>query len=252
MKTVTLSLMVFAIAFVAKSPSRATENLPLDSQGLIEKLAQFESTELREVKHRIAEKKQLVIEALIAHYKREDSNGNQVAALAIRQEIEKMDGGQRRFTQGLDSMTADPSGASGSPSEKALQIPDPPTRIGTQYYQLFGDRVSRGGDAKARCEQMGGRLAIIDNDRIFEKYVDEVRKAYNFNACWTGGKFDKANQRWVWESDEIERFDEKLIREDAEIGSPDYDWLCMDITTGKLFSKPGNAMHAYFCEWEDE
>lgn len=248
MKKTELFAFLYIVGIAAMVTTMSADELPLDSQGLIEKMDEFESTELREAKRRIEEKKMLVIEALIAHYKREDANGNQAAALAIRQEIEKMDNGQRRFTQGLNAMATD---ANGPPPEKPSRIPDTATRIGSRYYQLFGDRVTR-EDAKARCLKMGGRLAIINDDRIYEKYVDVVRKTYKFSACWTAGKFDKAEKKWVWEGDEQERFDEDLIRNEEEIESPDYDFLCMDITRGELFSKPSSAVQTYLCEWEEK
>ncbi len=236
------------VSFSLLSSLALADDLPLDSRGLIEKLADYEATELRDAQRRIEEKKQLVIETLLAQYKREIDAGNEAGALAIRSEVERIDGGNRRFTQGLDAMILDAGKA--AESSGTNRIPTTATRIGSSYFQMFGDRVTR-DEAKKRCESLGGRLAIIDSNRIYDKYINEVRNTYNFNACWTGAIFDKADQRWTWEGDET-RFDERLLRDKSEIGNPQYEFLTMDITIGKLFSKPSDAKQCFLCEWKSE
>lgn len=229
-------------------PAHSEDNLPVDSQGVVETMAIFESRELTEAKRRIEERKKLSIRALQDHYRREADAGNEAGALAIRKQIELLDDGRRRYTYGLDEVREE----SGAEGEKAKpRIPTTATRIGKHYYQLFGDRISR-EEAEARCAQMGGRLAIIRSEKIFEKYVDVIRKTYDFNACWTGAAFDKAKRRWIWQGDESTEFDERLLRSDHEIAFPDYDFLCMDVSTGELFSKQRAAKQTFLCEWVDE
>lgn len=221
-------------------------DLPVDSETLLGKFSAYEEKELRDAETRIAEKKALVIDALKTHFKRESKAGNRDSALAILSKIEDLAGGKREFTQGLDKMVP----FAGNTSKKKLgasDVPDGAVRVGSSYFLLFTDRVTR-SEAAARCEKMGGRLAVITTDRIYENYVDEARRKYDFNASWTAGRYHKASKKWVWDNDGG-RFNAKFLQNNADVVKPQYEFLVMDVTTGKLFPKPDDHKQCFLCEW---
>lgn len=222
------------------------EDLPADSKALINKFENFETDELNKAKQKIEEKKFLVIKVLKTHFERESKAGNRDAALAIISQIEQMDGGSRNHTQGLERMV--PIAKPGDkPTEATSKIPKEAVRVGSSYYVLFADRVTR-TEAMNRCKQMGGKLVSVTTDRLYEDYINETRRKATFNACWTGGRFDKTTKKWVWEG-HTDRFSTKFFKSRDDISNPDYQFLVMDVTTGQLFPKPDMHKQCFLCEW---
>ncbi|MEM6277894.1 MAG: C-type lectin domain-containing protein [Verrucomicrobiota bacterium] len=232
---------------LAAAATLSADDLPSDSQSLLDKFVEFETKELNEAKQRVEEKKQLVIEHLKTHFERESKAGNRDAALAVLSEIEELDGGQRRHTQGLERMVPLAKPGAG-PDKPEVKIPDGATRVGSSYYLMFPDRVTR-TEAAERCQKMGGKLAAITTERIFEDYVDDARKRFSFNALWTSARFDKGERKWAWE-EHPDRFNTDFLRERGDISDPPYEFLVMDINTGELFPKAEPSKQCFICQWD--
>lgn len=236
----------FACLFYVTAAVLTGEDLPADSKQLVDKFVNFEAEELNKAKQKVEEKKFLVITVLKKHFERESRAGNRDASLALLSQIEKMDGGSRNHTQGLERMI--PLAKPGDKATAApVKVPKEAVRVGSSYYLLFADRVTR-TEAMSRCKQKGGKLASVTTERLYEDYIDETRKKATFNACWTAGRFDKASKKWTWEG-HTDRFSTKFFKTREDSSKPDYQFLVMDITTGQLFPKPDMHKQCFLCEW---
>jgi Lectin C-type domain len=78
-------------------------------------------------------------------------------------------------------------------------------KFGNKYFKVFDTNLTW-HEAKKRCEQMGGRLAVIDSAEE-NKFVSELAAKFKVNAVWLGGTDEKNQRSWIWVDGQPVKYD---------------------------------------------
>jgi Lectin C-type domain len=65
-----------------------------------------------------------------------------------------------------------------------------------KYYKVFADRVTW-YQAEAKCESLGGHLAIVTDERV-NRFLTGLLKKEKIGAAWLGATDERIEGRWVW------------------------------------------------------
>jgi hypothetical protein len=78
-------------------------------------------------------------------------------------------------------------------------------KFGVKYYKVF-DTTLTWHQAKKKCEQMGGQLAVVGSAEENEFVAGLAAKA-KVNAVWLGGTDEKKQGTWVWVDGQPVKYD---------------------------------------------
>ncbi len=76
------------------------------------------------------------------------------------------------------------------------RTPQDAVRFRGKSYKVFNDK-STWHQAKAKCEQMGGRLAVVDNPAVNDFLVTELEKS-NLADAFLGATDEAREGEWLW------------------------------------------------------
>jgi len=109
-----------------------------------------------------------------------------VAALALA-------GGLAWFAESRETTVAPSSGDASVVEPSAIAIPADAVRLGTRSFKIFREDISW-HDAKKRCEEMGGRLAVV-NDTETLALIDKMK---GIQRLWLGATDEHEEGDWRW------------------------------------------------------
>jgi formylglycine-generating enzyme required for sulfatase activity/serine/threonine protein kinase len=89
-----------------------------------------------------------------------------------------------------------PIASKGAPPVARSRIPADAVAFGGRRYKVFTQDLTW-HEAKAACEQMGGRLAII-TDAATNRFVVSQLSASGLDGAWLGATDEVSEGRWVW------------------------------------------------------
>lgn len=142
------------------------------------------------------------------------------------------------------------------------RTPPNAVRFRGKFYKVFNDK-STWHQAKAKCEQMGGRLAVVDNPAVNDFLVTELEKS-NLADAFLGATDEAREGEWLWVTDTKLSFNnwgvwelknQKNREPNNHTGNEHYLLLVAVMKDrpewrGKWADVPDSPGAAFICQWD--
>ncbi len=215
-------------------PGLAFAQLPPSATELIEKLADWEAEQKAILQKNVDAKRSEVMALLTRQLQEVTAAGNLDAAMAIQNEIKRLD----------------PAPTNPYPGSTAFN---------GHFYKLLPE-VSTWHEAQKLCEEMGGQLAMPASAEENE-FLIEMARAAKLKALWLGATDEKREGVWVWNGSKIEysNWDTKEGQPNNAKGVEHYP-VIISFATGRWWDFPsyplahpdltGKKVPSAICQWK--
>jgi formylglycine-generating enzyme required for sulfatase activity len=148
-----------------------------------------------------------------------------------------------------------PAGTARAPG--ALSAPADARIVGSKRFKVFSEQLTW-RQARAKCEQMGGHLAIVDSEdenRILTSMISIAQ----LDSAWLGATDEVVEGRWVWVDGTEMRYKNwdpawSQPNNGGSSGYPEHYLLTQISANGKWWDVPeycGPPFHpGYVCQWD--
>ena len=136
-------------------------------------------------------------------------------------------------------------------------IPVDAKEFSGRRYKVYGEMLSWHG-AKAKCEEMGGHLAIVRNDRE-NRFIASLMRDNSLDLAWLGATDEKFEGKWLWvdgTSMAYNAWDAKEPNNRGPKGLPE-NYAFIQASKGELWHDiadegVGKWRPGFVCEWDDK
>ena len=138
----------------------------------------------------------------------------------------------------------------------AILIPADARIVGSKRFKVFSEQLTW-PEARAKCEQMGGHLAIVDSEEENRILTSMIFTA-QLESAWLGATDEKVEGRWVW----VDGTEMRYANWDTAMGQPnnkdtsgsqEHYLLTRTPRGGAWWDVPESYPHfhpGYVCQWD--
>jgi serine/threonine protein kinase len=122
-----------------------------------------------------------------------------------------------------------------------------------KFYRLFPEKMSW-HDARSRCQELGGHLAVVTNDEQ-NRFLTSLARERGIEMAWLGATDERVEGRWVWVDGTPMRYnswDVELKQPNNKQGLEHY--LVLLVSRRGLWSdqpnQPDQHSPGFICQWD--
>lgn len=125
------------------------------------------------------------------------------------------------------------------------------TKFGTKYFKVFDTNLTW-HEAKKQCEQMGGRLAVI-NSAEENKFVIGLIKKSRVVEAWLGATDEKKEGEWVWVTGKKMTYSNWERTQPNNKGGVEHYLILVLAQNGQWSDQPDKSTQhkpGFVCQWD--